>query len=319
MKDATPKDVYTELFRQAWAPLQTSPANLLDDPTLAKITVNVDHQPFWLVMRQLEHSTGFGLVSEPDGYRLHRASRMLRGPAAISGPFLVVLTGVRPSFTDPQQISVNLSVYAEPKVHLLAIDPNMQITQPADNGGSEVQVFSPCITDPGDVEYGPQQILVSLTVSARHAHDLRFKASTTASIAVATDRLEIDDLEHAKPQSIQSGGETINFLNQKKSGSVYDICFGSGNDPLDQFQKINVGQPGWQLRVFDDTGQLLPRALTTISTDGPASQMTLIYGPRLFGKPMPQPRKLVWNFPGEIQVVPLNIDFGNANIPLPGF
>jgi hypothetical protein len=319
-KDASPKAVYGELFRQAWAPLLTSPDNLLDDPSLPRITVDVEHKPFWLVMRQLEHATGFGLASEADGYRLHRASRIARGPVAISGPFLVVLAGVRPDLTDPQQCWADLTVYAEPKVHLLAIDQNMQITQATDNHGNALQAAPQSTTITPDLEYGPQQISVCLSVPNNRAANLvRLKGSTTASIAVESERLDIADLANAKPRPIQSGGATLNFLRSKKSGSVYQICFACEQDPLDQFQKINVEQPGWQVRVFDATGQLMPRAETVVTNDGATSQMTLIYGPKLFGKPIPPPQRLIWNVPSEIQVVDLTVDFGDIDLPLPGF
>jgi hypothetical protein len=319
-KDAAPKAVYGELFRQAWAPLLTSPDNLLDDPSLPKITVDVEHKPFWLVMQQLEHATGFGLTSEADGYRLHRAARIARGPVAISGPFLIVLAGVRPDLTDPQQCWADLTVYAEPKIHLLAIDQNMQITQATDNRGNALQAAPQSTTITPDLEYGPQQISVCLTVPNNHAANLvHLKGSTTASIAVESERVDIADLANAKPRPIESGGAILNFLRCKKSGSIFQVCFACEQDPLDQFQKINVEQPGWQVRVFDATGQLLPRAEAVVTNDGATSQMTLIYGPKLYGKPIPPPQRLVWNVPSEIQVVDLTVDFGDITIPLPGF
>ncbi|HEX4124863.1 MAG TPA: hypothetical protein VHY37_09085 [Tepidisphaeraceae bacterium] len=318
-KNAPAKAVYAELFRQAWAPLLTTPDNLLDDPALPRITIDVAHKPFWLVMQRLESTTGLGLASQPDGYRLRRGARIARGPVAISGPLLVVLADIRPALIDGQGYWFDFSVYAEPKVHLLSVDQDMQVAQATDGAGAHLQQSAVNTDISPDQDYGPQQLSICLDAPNKHPGNLvRFKATTTAAIAVQSQHVEIDDLLHARQRPIQSNGVALNFLRCQKAGSVYQICFACQQDPLEQFQKINIDQPGWRLKVVDATGQVLPRAETVITGDGNINQMTMIFGPKLYGKPIAAPDRLIWNVPSEIQVVDVDVDFGNINLPLPG-
>ena len=221
---------------------------------------------------------------------------------------------------EPQNYWLDFSIYAEPKVHLLGVDQSMKIDRATDNAGNALQQGELNTNITPDQDFGPQQLSICLISPNKAGGNLvRLKGTTTASIAIETEHLEIPHLTTAKERPIRSAGVTLNFLRCQKAGSVYQISFACAQDPLEQFQKINIEQPGWQVKVLDATGQVLPRAETVITGDGNTNQMTMIYGPKLFARPIPQPARLIWNVPTEIQVVDVDLDFGSINLPLPGF
>ena len=73
-KNVPARDVAEALGQQAFAPLRVFPENLWDDPAIPKVTIDVDHQPFWTAMRQFTEQTGLDLNPYADGVRLMRRS-----------------------------------------------------------------------------------------------------------------------------------------------------------------------------------------------------------------------------------------------------
>ena len=65
--------------------------NLWAEGGFPKITLNVDHQPFWKVAPQLCQKLGVDFRPMPNGMRLMRSGGMQTdGIVKIEGPFLVV-------------------------------------------------------------------------------------------------------------------------------------------------------------------------------------------------------------------------------------
>src|SRR5437879_169849 len=64
--DMPSRALLDELSRQAGAPFPISPPDLLDKSPLPPLTLDLDHQPFWVAMEQISRKTGLEPVLTPD-------------------------------------------------------------------------------------------------------------------------------------------------------------------------------------------------------------------------------------------------------------
>ena len=95
LKDVSAKVVFEELLRQCYAELKPFPPNLFDEPNAAKVSIDVDRQPFWTAMNQIAEKTGIDLQQYNEGIRLMRGGFRMNSPfSTIQGPFLVVATQI---------------------------------------------------------------------------------------------------------------------------------------------------------------------------------------------------------------------------------
>lgn len=103
LKEATAAEAFDDLARQAGAKVETQPPALFQRQDLPRVTIDVERQPFWEVMRQVcaacrlrpERSGGGKLVLTADDGSWARRPFVTSGPFLVTANELYVTRGVR--------------------------------------------------------------------------------------------------------------------------------------------------------------------------------------------------------------------------------
>ena len=80
------RDVFAELSRQAGWTLQPVPPELWEIRTWGRVSVDIDHKPFWAAVREISDLTGVELRQWNDGVRLLQGAGQPVGRWTVSGP-----------------------------------------------------------------------------------------------------------------------------------------------------------------------------------------------------------------------------------------
>src|SRR3954469_13992589 len=183
LRDALPRDIYAEVSRQCGTELLPAEPNLWDAHPWQRQTVDLDQQPFWAAMKQLQAKTNIELAQWGETLRLveHNGGDVqTRGPSQISGPFLIIANHVDRSQSidlaagDPEtktypaaekQFSVQLAVFAEPKLRVLQAPMAAHIEEAVDDKGNSLVPAEQNMD-----EAGSNAISGMWTASARLSH-----------------------------------------------------------------------------------------------------------------------------------------------------
>ena len=79
-----PKEIFAELQRQAHATMEPAQPQFWENARLAKVSIDIDHQPFWTAMNQVTAATGMDLIQFNDQMKLVQT-----GGARRAGPWTV--------------------------------------------------------------------------------------------------------------------------------------------------------------------------------------------------------------------------------------
>jgi hypothetical protein len=337
VKDATVKDVFERIARQAGARVAASsddPWQKLADRT---VTLNVKNEPYWNVMKDLLPK--FGLV-QLDRSRGNSMEFMLgsgprfSGPSYLSGPFLIVATNVRqskeidlslPAEKQPAaKISITAQVHVEPKIHLLGHDFEPKLDEFVDDAGhslvSDERAFqTPFDTTPTGPRFG--FILPVADVAGRTNRVSKLKGSIRAFLLVKSDTIDVPDLLHSAGVTRQKG--EWNLTVEEISPARIRVQAVS-NRPATKFPPGGKGpMPQWlpgfdprDVHVVDATGREVETRSPSYSR-GSTSRWQHEF--RLEGAAAAAgangPLTLFWDFPVEWKEI--RIPFELKDIPLP--
>jgi hypothetical protein len=312
MTDAPAKAVYAELFGQAGGALRTDPPNLLDDPALPKLSVDVDHQSFWTVIEKLQQTSKLTLVPESDsvgGCHLARGGATVAEPHDISGPFFITIGQSELGVGTDGVLSVTLRVYPEPKLRSV-LNINVAVNQAVDDKGN-LLVQGPPIPV---MFFGGQKAVAIVRFkpgdSKPGARLARFSAMVTPEVIFHSEHLDVGDLTKAAPQTIQAGVLAVKFEGCKKTGETYQLKFSTGPDPQMTIMQI-FQQHNTQLRVLDAAGHELTPVTSGFSGGGTGGNVAVF----AFAA-QPEPNRLICNVPTDIRNVDGPVDFKDLSIPL---
>jgi hypothetical protein len=312
MTDAPAKAVYAELFRQAGGALKTVPANLLDDPALPKVTIDVDHQPFWAVVEKLQATTKLAPEPEPDnvgGCHLVRGGATVADPHVISGPFFITIGQGLPHWGNNEYLSVVLRVYPEPKLHsVLAIDAT--VNQAVDDKGNSLEQGPPMPT----MYIGDRMIVAVVRFKPAEKNPgtrlVQLSAMVSPQVIFHSEHLDIGDLTHAAPQTIQIGNVPLKFDGCVKMGETWQVKFSSPPDPYVRLMQTFQRQDA-PLRILDAAGHELTQISMGFSGGGTGGNKAFFAFPQ-----QPEPRRLIFDVPTDIRKVDSPVVFKDINIPL---
>jgi hypothetical protein len=317
-KNAPAKTVYASLFDQAWAPRKSNPADLLD--SLAPVSIEADHEPFWAVMQRLESATDLGMDRPAGEYVLRHGATVVGVPQKLSGGFLVVLRSVRPFVMGnpggklDKYFWLDLSVYPEPKLNVQMLNPLVKIDQATDDHGNALDQRPEMTSLQNNVPPGAYQVSLCMMGPEKNpgSHLVHFRATLNASVALEWSRFDIDNLPAAKPQSIDVNGLPLRFTGcQKANGqNGYQVSFETPQDPQNRFQQVMLSAPS--MRVLDANGREL-QCFSSTTSQNPAVGNTMAY---TFGGQMGQgvPKRLVWDIPTVVHVLDIPVDFKGLNL-----
>jgi hypothetical protein len=320
VKDAPAREVAAALSKQAFAPLRVFPDNLWDDNSIPKVTLDVDHQPFWTVMQQFAAQTGLDLQPYNDGTRLMRGMMRPRGPEVIDGPFLIVATVISrsemvqlgPNGGEHSDFSMQMMAFAEPKIVSIQGGTMLDIKEAVDDAGNslvgnaaERRMFS-------FGGMGTWQLAARLNWPQHPGKRIKKIVCTTSfTIQTKSQKFEIDDILRAKEKTEILGGTQISFAGIVKNGDIWELKL-STNTP-NPFQQLMQDR----LQLLDADGHTLDRrGMNEMRTNNQASYKLLFAGGRgNDGNPVGEPSRFVWEVPLESKAVPVQFEFDDLPMP----
>lgn len=327
VKDAPAAEVMAEISRQCFAPLPTMPENLWKQESFPKLTLDVDHQPFWKVMPDVCEKLGVDFRPYPGGVRLMRTGAMRAdGVSEIDGAFLVVATGINytrsKSFArqgEQSRFGMNLTVMPEPKLTVLRGAGTVTVDEAVDDRGNSLlpNTGAPNVWG-GFGGFGGWNLYVPLRYPKEIGTRItQFKGSTSFLIQLESEKIEIPNLTSLKPTTRLVNGLQATFEEMKKVGDSWQLHI--------RVDRPGFGGPEWQqfmegaqnrLRVLDADGNPLDRRGTSTSVNNNVVEMTLdFFQPnRPDGHPSPPPARLVWEVPTKTRELTVPIHF--QDLPL---
>jgi hypothetical protein len=319
-KNAPAGVVAAELGRQSFAPLLTFPENLWDDTSILPVSIDLDHQPFWVAMRQFSEQTGVGFQPYLDGHRLMRVAGRPAGIAVVQGPFLIVANQISRSQSielglngaERSDFSVQMCIYPEPKIVVVRVNGMLDIQEAVDDNGNSL--LGPLAERSPVFIGGPTGIPIDARLSWPKnpgKRIVRLVCSTTFELQTKSQKLEIADILTAKEQTQTLGGSTVSFKGIHKNGEMWELQLSASTSaPLQQMMQN-------RLQLLDSQGRPLERR--GMSGQGDAGQMTfhLLFaaGRRPGAEQTGDPSRLVWDVPVETKPVPLQFEF--RDLPMP--
>lgn len=325
-KDAPASAIYADLSRQCYAKLKTMPDNLLDEPDLAKISIDVDRQPFWKVITQLSEKTGLDLQQYNEGVRLMRGGFRMNSPfTVLQGPFLVVATQISRTQVEmlagggsSNDFALQLVAYSEPKLKVLNSDAGVHLIEAVDDHGNSL-----IPTDNAQRGYyggggNTWNLFAQLKYPEKNpgAHVTRLKGSASFQVQTKSQVLEIPAVKSLRESSRMMGDMPVMFHDLKKAGTNWELRLSAnpqamGGDRWNQFNQ-NVQS----IKLVDDAGQELDHAGMRSSGNGQGIEYVMMYVQSTQdGRHAGDPAKMLWEVPtGSRQV---NVTFDFKNLPMP--
>lgn len=249
--------VFAELARQAYARFRFAPADLWEKRPMPRVTVHVDRQPFWAVMKDLCAQAGvepiggnpsarelilgvpaapagaaalIGATSSATAAAALSAGRRHWGtaPTAISGPFLVAATHVtRTHYLDLQPAGavrrdcrITMSVFPEPKLRVLQGSMSVRITEAADEKGNSLAPptpFSDYLATRTDWVWS---VYASLQPQPDGGNRIaRLKGSARFVLQTGSERAEFGDVLEARNAVRTAGGRRMALNEVRPEGT----------------------------------------------------------------------------------------------------
>lgn len=328
VRGAPASRVVAELARQCFAPLPTEPADLLQDGSLPKLTLDVDREPFWKVMPEVCQKLAADFRLSGGKIVL---TRNVGGPArpdgvsVVAGPFLVVATGINytrsKSFAghgEQSRFGMNISVLPEPKLNVLRAAGTVEVEQATDDRGNSL--LPKAESSPrfwgglgGGGGYGGWTLYLPLqyprNIGTRIA---KLKGSTRFIVQLESEKLEIADVASLKPTTRLVHHVRATFQEMKQVGEAWQLRVHVDRPPF--------GDPDWQqfiegaqtrMKVLDADGNALDRRGTTTSINNATFDMTLDYARnnRPDGRLVGPPTRIEWDVPTKTREVTVPIEF----------
>lgn len=332
VKDASPREVFEEVSRQCYAPLPTYPDNLWEQGHWPKLTLDVDHKPFWDVMPDLCRKLGVDFRPFQYGMRIMQTGGMgMQGIMQTQGPFLIVANQITRTQTRQlggpaaaqSQFGLNLQVYAEPKIVVLRTGGGVNVEQAVDDhGNSLVGNDGPNRGFWGGFSgWGGWTLYAPMHYPEKNpgAKIVKFKAQATFIIQTRSEKFELDNVLNLRQTTKIVNGVAITFKDLKKAGDSYQLHL--------HVAQANFGGPEWQqlvegvqtrLQLQDAAGNPFDHRGMSSSGSNDAIEVTLDFAPspRPDGKSIGEPAKILWDIPTESKPVNVPIEF--KNLPLFG-
>jgi len=346
LKDAPAAEAFDQLSRQTGATLTTQPPGLLQRDDLPKVTLDVEREPFWLVMRKLcgtcsvrpERSGEKKLALAADDGSWARRPFVTSGPFLITANELYVTRGVRfgaerpaeaknrlppdPLAPDGIQDHAQLQVEAwfEPKLSGMSWSVGNVVEATDDTGRSMVL---PRGAEPrrratygGSRYYGEWESVVWLSVPPRDkpgAKLTRLKFLSSFSVQTGGDRFEVPNVLAAKDVEHVAGPARLVVKGLQRLGNdQYELAIGSYPvADVAAWRAVQAGQfrRGPQL-VYDDGRALNPAGGSSSMSDREYSSQLRFTAER--GR---EPAKLVWDVPTGVQQFTVPVEFQDLPIP----
>lgn len=343
LKDATPAAAFSELSKQAQAPIRAYPEDLWQQGEWPALTLDLRRKPFWIAAQELSEKSGVGLQASDDGLRLVRGPGQLGGPSVIHGPFLIVATQVNRTQTillgdnaagqparppivrgRTNDFGVHLLVLPEPKLSVIRVNSGVRLEQAVDEKGNDLAPPAGA----GGQGYasgmpGAWNVYARLNYPAAGAGQTIARLAGTVTFVVQTksEKIEIPDPLTLKDAFRVVGGSRVTFHQMTRNGERFELKVSltpdgnaAGADGArgmsSLFQSVQS-----RLRVLNAAGEPLDRRGFSSEGSGREMRFTLHFAARPGAAANGEPARLVWDVPTETRDVEVPFEF--TDLPMP--
>lgn len=346
LKDATPADAFSELSKQAMAPIRPYPDDLWNQVNWSNITLDVQRKPFWAAAQELAAKAGVGLQASNDGLRIVRAPGQIGGPSIIHGAFLVVATQVNRTQTivlgdnaagqaarppivrgRTNEFGVHLLVLPEPKLSVVRVNSGVKLEQAVDEKGNDLAPPAGA----GGHGYasgmaGAWNVYARLNYPAAPGAAgqsiARLAGTVTFVVQTKSQKIEIPDPLALKDAFRVVGGSRVTFHGMTKTGERYELKVsltpdgnaGAGADGSRAMSSLFQSMQ-FRLRVLNAAGEPLDRRGLSSEGNGRETRVTLHFASPRGAAPGGDPVRLEWDVPTETKEVDVPFEF--KDLPMP--
>jgi len=332
MKGVHPKVAFAELARQASTDLRPSPTDLWTGREWPAIDVDIDHQPFWIAMKDLCAKVGVtpqNSARERDMVLTDRniATRVWgQAPSCVSGPFLVVANYIHRShyvdLNQPDNVRrnavVQLVVYAEPKIRVLQASYIAKLDECVDNKGEALAAPTPAADNMQPLAGNwSWNLSVQLMPKPQSEKIARLKGSARFVIQTRAESVEIPNILNARNVTKSIGGRRFLLKEVRKAGQAYTVqvlIYRAGWNP----NELNMMYPYNNFRLVDADDTPLTRInASNAGTTAEAIDVTLSFQRQNWAglENAGEPAKLVWEIPIETKEIRIPFEFKDLDLP----
>lgn len=332
----TPAELFARVSEQCGVKLETMPPNLFDSMRDNRLSIDIDHQPFWPAMKTMTEKTGLSLTGWNNDMKL-TSGQNVQGPTVVSGPYQITATNIQRSRmvdlgsgASGNTFVVQLMIMAEPKLKMTRASGGAKLETAVDENGASLV---PAGGD-GRVDYGyyssmgnmwhVQAALADVPNIGKRIATLR--GSVEAVLCTRSERIEIAQVLDAKNVDKAIGDASITLVEVARRGndgfelrlrarlnsaSAVNANGGGGGGDLDWTRF-----PMQAIRLLDANGRQLQSRGSSASVTNNVYETTLQYAMLgLDGSPTGEPVTLVWDVP--VETKPITIPFEFKDLPVP--
>lgn len=321
----TPRELFRQLGEQAGVNFETAPPNLFDTQARAPVAIDIDHQPFWTAMRQINAATNITLSTWGNREMKLTSGQHPQGPNFVTGPYMVVANRVSRSRTidlgnqiGPQnQFVVHLTAFAEPKLRLVRATGAARVESAVDENGRSLALPNLDVNQYGYYQQLGNAWQVSVPLSDIPNIGTRIatlKGSIAADLCTRFEHVEISDILSAKNVEKSVGDARVTLLDITRKGDLFELRIradmrGSDLDP----SRLPIND----VTLLDADGNALARRGSSGSGRNSSYEATVQFAAAQTpdGKKVGEPVRLVWDVPVEVR--PITIPFEFSELPIP--
>lgn len=341
--DLASKSAFAEIARQAHTDLEPAIPEFWDQMRDSRTSIHVTQQPFWSVMREMAEKTGIELSQWNEGLKLVQTggNGPTRGIACVSGPYLIIANSVnRSESIDLNQLhaparnvadvpptersfAVQLTAFAEPKLHVLQAASSAMLEVAVDNKGNSL--LPPAA--PGDA--APSMTGITSTWSMTAALEYpgpqigtrikRLKGKVNVVLQTKFQSLEVKNILSAHNIRRAVGATQIVFKGMTKNGEQYELSASAtlpDSSHQDEWTRLQAIFSARNVKLFDAKGVVWNFAGAGINGGNNGVEVTMTFSNDGHVTPTPgEPNRLVVQVPTESKEVAVPFEFSDLPIP----
>jgi hypothetical protein len=327
--DVTPDVVFQTLSKQCYIDLRPFPDNLWLQQTWPRVSLDIDHQPFWSAMQTIAAKTGADIQLVNDGVRIARTVGVpprAAGPWVVHGPFMVVATQINrtqtialggPAGGTRSDFSLQMAVYAEPKIRILPQNFAVRLDTAVDDLGNNLIAQGAPISPFYGGGGGVWNLYAPLHYPDHPGTRITlFHGETAFLLQTQSQRLEVPNLLRVRQFSRVIGGIPITiFETHKTAPRTFDLRLAVYRDPTDARWNYIQQTINQRLKVYDFAGQAMP--IRGMSSRGDAANNQMEFTLTFAGADQPtgEPNRLDWEIPTETKLMTVPFEF--KDLPMP--
>lgn len=333
MKDAPAQTVLSEITRQGHAEIGTWP-DYVRQRINAKVTIDAEKQPFWLVVRDFCRQAG--LAPERVGGGRNRITLMQRGnawgnqPYSNRGCFFIVAQGAQRSHTidynNPANrqtsFNINFVCFVDPKVRVTRASRMVKVTEAVDDKGNSLVLDQGRGAESYVSPWGGSWYW-DLTVPLAYRADMgsklvHLRGSTQFSIMTKSETWEVPNILGAKAVEKKLPGYRYIVHQLSKVGPTnYDlkVSIEFPREKQNELGMMDFGSIQQQIRLMDDQGRTYDAGGGGGGTRMGQADYDINFYSSNGGNGIGAPARLVWDIPLEIKDVEVPLEFDELPLP----